>query len=120
MRALLLIAHGSQSKKAGEEVAALAARLRAEAGFSIVEHAYLDVDRPDIPEGLARCVDAGAKEILVLPHFLNSGNHVLHDIPKIVDEEKTRYVGVRIRIAKPIGAHERLIELYVDLARGMM
>src|SRR5688572_16298351 len=99
MKAILLVSHGSRSRKAHDEAVDLARQVAKKTGFDAVEPAFLDVDRPSIPEGVDTLVRKGASEIIVLPNFLNSGNHVLEDVPRLVREAQSKHPSVKFRTA---------------------
>ena len=42
---------------------------------------------PHYPEILAKCVEGGATEVVVIPYFLNNGLHIRLDIPEMMKEE---------------------------------
>ena len=115
--ALLLISHGSRSAQSRREVADLAQVLGKKSGCAIVEFAFLEVDKPAIPEGVEACIRRGARHIIVLPHFLTSGNHVLNDIPRILSEAAHKHPDVTIEVAPFVGSHERVPELMLELSR---
>lgn len=117
MQAVLFVSHGSKSPKARQEVDALAARLSASLAPVIFESAFLDVDKPSIPEGLEACVKRGADRITVLPNFLNSGRHVLEHVPAIVQKFESEHPGVVCRLLPHIGSHEEMDRLYLDLIK---
>jgi len=114
MKAILLISHGSRSPKSRQENCDLAARLQQLSGAPISEAAFLEADRPSIPEGVERCAAAGATEILVLLNFLNSGKHVLTDIPALLEEARRRHPRIEFRVTPPIGTHPRIGELFLE------
>jgi sirohydrochlorin ferrochelatase len=95
MKALLLIAHGSRRKQSNEEVMVLADKLKKNCSeqYGIVHAGFLELADTLIPDGIKQCVDDGATEIIVLPYFLNSGTHVVKDIPTIVEQTRTHYQG---------------------------
>lgn len=121
------MSHGSRSRKSREEVDALAARLTAKltaaAGPAgpdsalIFESAFLDVETPSIPEGLETCVRRGATRITVLLNFLNSGKHVLADVPAAVRAFECSHPGVTCVLTPHIGSHPALDSLYLDLIK---
>lgn len=115
MKAILLVSHGSHSPKTKQEVQSLLEILKSRTGFSIFELAFLDVESPDIPTGLDTCVTKGASSVLVLLNFLNSGRHVNQDIPAIVQAAKLKYPQVVFSISEPVGQHEKIADLFVDL-----
>lgn len=115
MRAILLVSHGSKEPKAREEIELLLRRLKEKSGITIMEAAFLEIESPDIPEGIRRCVKKGASEIIVLLNFLNSGKHASRDIPKIIDKARRDYPDIRFRITQPLGRHEGLINVFLKL-----
>jgi len=115
MKAILYISHGSRSPLSGEENRRMASILKEKSGFSVVEYAFLEVAQPDIFAGIKACVDKGAREIVVLLNFLNSGNHVLKDIPGIFEEARKKYPEVIFKIPPHLGAHPAIPDLFLDL-----
>jgi sirohydrochlorin ferrochelatase len=120
MNALLLIAHGSRRQQSNDEVRALAARLHDHCGdqYPIVEAGFLEIAEPSIPDSIKCCADQGASSIIVLPYFLNSGTHVVVDIPEIIEGVRRNYPGVDIRIASHLGASEMMMDLLITSANA--
>lgn len=118
MKALLLIAHGSRRESSNQEIRDLAARLAARAGdrFGHVDCAFLEIAEPLIPDGIQRCIDAGADEVVVLPYFLSAGRHVVEDIPNDVAVKQAEQPGIDIRILTHLGASEGVIDLLLASA----
>jgi sirohydrochlorin ferrochelatase len=115
MKAVLLVSHGSRETKARAEIELLARDLKKKSGISLVEPAFLEIESPDIPEGIRKCVDKGAGEIIVLLNFLNSGKHACADIPGIVNQARRSHPGVHFRITGPLGRHDALVALFLKL-----
>ena len=115
MKAVILVSHGSHSPKAKKEIEHLVKSLKEKSKISVFEFAFLEIERPTIPEGIALCVQKGAGEVIILLNFLNSGRHVDLDIPSIVEQAKTKYPTVRFRITKPVGQHEGIVKLFLDM-----
>jgi sirohydrochlorin ferrochelatase len=118
MNALLLVAHGSRRKQSNDEVDLLAEKLRDNCSgqYEIIHAAFLELADTLIPDGIKKCIDDGATSVIVLPYFLNSGRHVVEDIPNIVNETKKHYPGVDIRIAPHLGASDLMMELLITTA----
>lgn len=117
------MAHGSRnplSAAAHQELcAAVAERSSAVAGAPIeVRPAYLELSSPSIPDAIDGAVQQGATSIRVLPHFLGPGNHVMVDIPALVDEARTRHPGVDIELAEHLGADPALVDLLATRVVG--
>ncbi len=120
MKALLLIAHGSRRKQSNDEVVVLADRLKQNCSeqYSIIHAGFLELAEPLIPDGIKKCVDDGATSIIVLPYFLNSGRHVVEDIPDIVEQTRPHYPGVDIKIAQHLGASGLMMDLLISSANS--
>ncbi|MDR4503462.1 MAG: CbiX/SirB N-terminal domain-containing protein [Candidatus Scalindua sp.] len=118
MKALLLVAHGSRRQQSNDEVVLLADKLRKKcfAQYNIVHAAFLELAEVLIPDGIRKCIDEGASSVVVLPYFLNSGRHVVDDIPNIVKDTMKYYPDVDIRIAPHLGASDLMLELLIASA----
>lgn len=117
MKAILLLSHGSQSLAAQAEVAELGRRIAREGACAYVQHAYLDTAEPLFADAAKQLVMRGAKEIVVVLHFLNSGNHVTRDIPELLDAARKQYPEVVFHVTRPIGLHPVISALCSDLIR---
>ena len=115
MKAILIISHGSHSKKTKQEVITLVKNLRQRTRIPVIEYAFLEIESPSIPEGIEECVKKGAQEIFVTLNFLNSGKHVDEDIPRIVAEAQKKYPSVKLKITPPVGQHPKIPDLFLDL-----
>ena len=72
---------------------------------------------PDIPQGFAQCVQAGATEVVVHPYMLAAGRHAVQDIPRLVAEAARAFPKVTYRVTEPLGVDEKLAELVLERAR---
>jgi len=120
MKALLLVAHGSRRKQSNDEVVVLADKLKKKCSdqYGIIHAGFLELAETLIPDGIKNCVDDGATSIVVLPYFLNSGRHVVEDIPNIVEETRTDYPDVDIKIAQHLGASDLMMDLLITSANS--
>ena len=114
--ALLLIAHGSRQPDANADLVYVVEQLRRR-GRAVVEASYLELANPNIEEGGARCVAAGAKCVLLLPYFLSAGVHVLRDLTAARDRLAARFPDVEFCLAEPLGRHPLLLDVVMDRAR---
>ena len=121
MKALLVVAHGSRRRQSNDEVLSLAIKLKAHCvdHYASVHAAFLELAAPSIPEGITQCVEDGATTIVVLPYFLNSGRHVVEDIPRIVNDTKIHYPNIDIRIAPHLSASEQMLGLMIASANSV-
>ena len=119
MNALLLVAHGSRRAESNTEIARLAERLRERLGESdqapLVEHAFLELAEPSIPDGIERCVERGATQVDVVPYFLARGTHVAEDIPAEVESKRRERPDIDIRITDYLGTSDALVDVLIGL-----
>ena len=114
-KAILLVSHGSKSPKAKEEILRLVNVLKRESGVETFECAFLESESPNIPDGIENCLKKKVKEVVVLLNFLNSGQHVNEDIPKIIEEAKKKHPHIKFHITKPLAQHPAIIELFLEM-----
>ena len=117
MKVLLIIAHGSRNAGSVQEIKAMTEqvqqRLQKQNGtkYANVEYCFLELAQPNISDTLSRLIKSGAQKITVLPYFLAQGNHVLNDIPGIIDQARLDNPGVEITSLPHIGANAQMIDL---------
>lgn len=107
MKYLLIVAHGSRRQASNEEVHGLADLVSAQSvcSFDQVRAAFLEIAEPSIPDGLEKCINEGATEIVIFPYFLAAGRHVVDDIPDEANKITRRYPDIRISIADYLGSY---------------
>ena len=120
MKALLLVAHGSRRKQSNDEVVLLAEKLKSQCSqqYNIVNAAFLELAEVLIPDGIKQCISDGASSIVVLPYFLNSGRHVVEDVPNIINDCIGQYPDVEISLAPHLGASDLMIDLIMSSAKS--
>jgi sirohydrochlorin cobaltochelatase len=98
--AIMLVGHGSRDREGTEEFERLGQLFRADDPERIVEWGFLEFARPMIDEGIARCVERGARTVVAK-----------NDIPSELNEARQRYPGVEFRYGRHLHLHANLIEL---------
>lgn len=83
------------------------------------DYVFLEIEQPSISEGIERCLEKGANEIVILLNFLNSGKHVDEDIPRIIREAKLKNPNARFYLSSPVGQHPKIKELFMDLFKSL-
>jgi sirohydrochlorin ferrochelatase len=111
MDGILLIGHGSRASKANEAMYQVASDLKATTQYEIVECCFLEINQPDIGTGLTNCLEAGADRIIVIPYFLNLGNHVQQDLPRIIGDWLLAAPDVEVIMGQHFGYSPKLVEL---------
>ena len=113
MKALVMIAHGSRREEANAEFIALVEQVKTAAGSKcdFVEHCFLEIALPSLTEAVKHVIAEGAETIFIFPYFLNSGNHILRDIPEIVDRLTQQYPDCTITLLPYFGTFKGIGEL---------
>ena len=118
MKALLLIAHGSNRQYSNDEIRSLTDRLRSkiETHFDHIDCVFLELTKPSIADGIQRCAEDGVDEIVLLPYFLAAGKHIAEDIPGIVAEQRNYYPHINMRICDYVGKQPEMEDLLKRIA----
>lgn len=121
MKVLMLVAHGSRKQAANDEVVRLATRVEGlgQGNFDAVVPAFLEFANPDIHQGIERCAEIGASEIIVVPYFLAAGKHVTRDIPLELVCARTRYPHISIETTQYLGENEAMAELVIQCSENI-
>ncbi len=115
--ALLLIAHGSRNPQANEDLFYMAEELNRTNRYHLVEAAFLEIAKPTIPEGAARCVQQGARVVLMIPYFLSAGVHARQDLQNYQTQLRQEFPNVEFRLGKPFGRHPLLLKIIEERAQ---
>jgi sirohydrochlorin ferrochelatase len=102
---LILVDHGSRRGESNEMLLEIARRFAEETGWAIVEPAHMELAEPSIATAFGRCVERGAKTVVVFPYFLLPGRHWSEDIPRLAAEAAGRHPDVRYLVTAPFGLH---------------
>jgi sirohydrochlorin ferrochelatase len=115
--ALLLIAHGSREAEANADLYHAVAELRRRGTYPVVEAAFLELAELTGEQAGIRCVEQGARRVILVPYFLSAGVHVRRDLTEIRRRLAERYPQVEFRLAAPLGRHALLVDVLADRAR---
>ena len=117
MKGILIVDHGSRKDEANEMLPQMAEVIQRLAGQDvIVRHAHMELSDPDIAEGFADCVSAGATEVIVFPYMLSPGKHSTADIPRMVAAVARSFPNVAFSVTPAFGLHEKLAEVVLERA----
>ncbi len=117
-KALIIVAHGSRKDSSNEEVKALGEKVRSLQikNYAFVMTAFLEFAAPSLEESMHSCIEKDASEIVILPYFLASGNHVTRDIPEVVQNIQASYPQVKITLKEHVGSSSGMVKLLSDMA----
>ena len=117
MKGILIVDHGSRKDEANEMLPHMAELIQSLAvGDVVVRHAHMELADPDIGEGFADCVRAGATEVIVFPYMLSPGRHSTSDIPRMVAKVAQAFPGVGYSVTPAFGLHDKLAEVVLERA----
>lgn len=108
---IIIVDHGSKRAEANAMLEDVVAMYREVSGAANVEAAHMELAEPTIEQALVRCVERGAKRIVVHPYMLSPGRHSTSDIPRMVCEAAQAYPDVRVMVTDPLGVDPRIGEV---------
>jgi sirohydrochlorin ferrochelatase len=114
MRGILAIAHGSRAKETEATMDAVLSAVKQKMPGIVMECAFMEFSERTVEKGVSALVAKGVTEIKIAPYFLFMGIHMKEDIPKMAAECAKNHPGVKIIMGEPLGADERLADIFVD------
>jgi sirohydrochlorin ferrochelatase len=115
-RAILLVDHGSRQEEANAQLEAVAQAVRRRSGDTRVRVAHLELAEPSIGDAIETCAAEGITDLVLVPWFLGPGRHTARDIPELAAAAARRHPALRLRIAEPLGLHEKLVDVVLERA----
>lgn len=125
MESIILVGHGSRRKEANnlDLIGSLLHKaIHPNCDQGCVKVAYLQFSEPDLMGAIRESINEGSRRIVVHPYFLSTGNHVMEDIPAVIQEAKALYPEVEFVYTEPLGVHEKLVQVVlerIDSAKGL-
>ena len=119
-RGLILMAHGARDPRWALPFEQTAARLRELCPGQPVALAYLELMSPDLPHCGAGLVQAGCRQVDVLPLFLGAGGHVRKDLPALVDGLRERFPQVHWTLQQAVGESAMLVEAMAQVGAQVL
>lgn len=114
---ILVVGHGSRRQEANDDIREAARRIGMRGAFTLVEAAFLEIERPNIADGFKQLVERGARNVIVHPYFLSPGRHTRGDLPREVHDAARHFPGVCYQITEPLSAHPLVIDAAVERIR---
>ncbi|MFP6573780.1 MAG: CbiX/SirB N-terminal domain-containing protein [Pirellulaceae bacterium] len=106
--AIIIVDHGSRLEVSNQSLLSVVEMFQADSSYEIVEPAHMEIAEPTIAMALDRCVEQGARFVVVHPYFLASGKHWQHDIPRLVAEAADQHPGIGYVVSEPLGPHRTM------------
>ncbi|WP_369802680.1 sirohydrochlorin chelatase [Psychrobacillus sp. OK032] len=111
--AILFIARGSSDFDAKEDFYQISRLLSEQINVPIFESAFMGVTTPTVEQGIERCVELGAKKIIMLPYFLFTGI-LMERMARMAVDFTEKYPVVDIDIANYFGYHPKLQNILLE------
>jgi sirohydrochlorin cobaltochelatase len=111
--AVLVVGRGSSDPDANSDLSKIARLFYEGRSYPVVESAYVSMTKPDVAEGLDRCLKLGARHVVVFSYFLFTG--VLEErIRRQAETFALANPGVELRYAGYFGPDELVANLVVE------
>lgn len=117
MNAVLFVGHGSRDPEGNEEVRQFVRETAAQMKVPIIETCFLEFVEPTIMQGIDICIGKGATRVAVIPIILFSAGHAKIHIPAAIDEAKERYPHVEFTYGRPVGVHDKILDILISRIR---
>lgn len=108
---VVVVDHGSRRGESNDLLLAVAALFGERSGLEIVEPAHMELAEPSIAQAFGKCVERGAKTVVVFPYFLSPGRHWSEDIPRLAREAAASFAGVKHMVTAPLGLHSLIADV---------
>ena len=114
---ILLIGHGSSDKSARIAFEYTIDSLRP--FYRKVESCFLELDNPNIEQGIKMMIENTPKVLILMPYFLHKGAHMKRDVINDVNEALRKHQFKDIFIANHLGVDQKLVDLLIERARDV-
>jgi sirohydrochlorin ferrochelatase len=111
---IVVVDHGSRHDKSNRLFADLVERFRQVTPYRIVEPAHMELAEPSLESAFRRCVERGARLIVIHPYFLLPGKHWEQDIPRLAADAARQYPDIHYLVTAPLGLHELMLQVICD------
>ncbi len=111
----VLLCHGSRDARWREPMEALLRDCRLHAPQLAWALAYMEFCEPGLEAALQTLLASRpCTRIEVIPVFLSSGGHVLHDLPHLLDRARQAHPGIQFRMGEALGENALVREALVQ------
>lgn len=115
---LLLIAHGSPDADNNRPIYGVAEQVRASGRYAAVTVCFMDINRPRIDEAVRDFAENGIRHAIAVPYFLQLGNHVAEDLPRLVQSAAEHNPAMVLLLAEHLGYDRLLIAPLAERVLG--
>jgi precorrin-8X/cobalt-precorrin-8 methylmutase len=112
---VVLIGHGSSDKNAHDAFVQSAKAI--EPYYRNVKYCFLELDKPNIQEGIRRAIAAEPQLLLIVPYFLHRGAHIKRDVMEELNAALDKYNFKNAYLARHLGVDEKLVDIVIERVR---
>lgn len=102
---VVIVDHGSRRAGSNQMLETFVEQFALATDYPIVEPAHMELAEPSIATAFGRCVERGARRVVVMPYFLLPGRHWHQDIPELTRRAAESHPGIEYLVGSPIGLH---------------
>lgn len=117
---IIIVDHGSRRQASNEMLCQAVDAFAEKSEWSIVEPAHMELAQPDIAVAYRRCVERGARRMVVFPYFLSVGRHWSEDIPNLVRQAASDFPDTEWLVTAPFGLHPGMTDIIRDRIAGCL
>lgn len=114
MQAIVLIAHGSKKENSNNEFLSMVKNIEECSNFDLTKAAFLELANPSIQDVVNEFIEKGVNKISFYPFFLNSGKHVVSDIPNIIKKFEKDNPTIKFDILEHFGKSKKIEEIILS------
>lgn len=118
-RGLILFAHGARDPRWAVPFEAMAQHIRSRQPGRPVTLAFLEFMTPDLEQAAGTLVQAGCRQIDLVPMFLGSGGHVRKDLPAKLDALQLQHAGTSFTLHPAIGEVDSVLRAMAEAALAL-
>jgi len=111
---VIIVDHGSRRQESNDLLLRSVIAFTSSSDYRIVEPAHMELAPPDIGTAFRRCVERGARRIVVFPWFLAPGRHWDQDIPQLVAAAASEFPRIPWLVTAPFGLHPGMLAIVSD------
>ncbi len=108
---IIIVDHGSRLEASNESLLEVVQHFLTASPYAIVEPAHMEIAEPTIGMAFDRCVQQGARFVVIHPYFLAPGKHWQIDIPRLAAEASQAHPGMGYLVTAPLGPHPTMCEI---------
>lgn len=112
---VLLIGHGSSDNDARNAFVYIGDSIRQT--YRNVGFCFLELDSPNIEEGIRQSLEKKPKALILMPYFLHRGAHIKRDVKEEVNKALKEYNSGKVYMARHLGVDSKIIDVVIERAR---